>query len=110
MVAMSPPCWPSAARPPAFAGHFRISRLFREMTSLENVMIGLHASTRAEIFHALLRTRSSAARRKRSRHARVEALAFVGLSHVADQPAGSLPYGHQRLLEIARAFVRRNRA
>ena len=34
-----------------------------------------------------------------------EALDFVGLLPVADQPAGSLPYGNQRLLEIARAFV-----
>ncbi len=84
---------------------FQNLKLFREMTVLENVMVGLHAATRAEIFAALLRTpfqRREEARIRETAHA---ALAFVGLTHLADQPAGSLPYGHQRLLEIARAFV-----
>jgi branched-chain amino acid transport system ATP-binding protein len=75
------------------------------MTALENVMVGCHTQTRADILHALLRTgfqkREEAAITAKSR----AALDFVGLLGIADQPAGSLPYGHQRLLEIARAFV-----
>jgi branched-chain amino acid transport system ATP-binding protein len=84
---------------------FQNLKLFREMTALENVMVGCHTQGRADIFHALLRTgfqkREEAAIVARAR----EALDFVGLAGTADQPAGSLPYGHQRLLEIARAFA-----
>jgi ABC-type branched-subunit amino acid transport system ATPase component len=84
---------------------FQNLRLFREMTALENVMVGCHTQTRAEIFHALLRTgfqrREEASIAARAR----EALDFIGLPGIADQPAGSLPYGHQRLLEVARAVV-----
>jgi branched-chain amino acid transport system ATP-binding protein len=84
---------------------FQNLKLFREMSALENAMVGLHTETRADIFHALLR--SSFQRREEAEivaRAR-EALDFVGLLAIADQPAGSLPYGHQRLLEIARACV-----
>ncbi len=86
---------------------FQNLKLFRDMTALENVMVGLHTKTRAEIFHALLHTpfqkREEASIVVQAR----AALDFVGLLAIADQPAGSLPYGHQRLLEIARAFVAR---
>jgi branched-chain amino acid transport system ATP-binding protein len=86
---------------------FQNLKLFRAMNALENVMVGLHAQTRAEILHALLRTgfqqREEASVVARAR----EALAFVGLADIAERPAGSLPHGHQRLLEIARAVVAR---
>jgi ABC-type branched-subunit amino acid transport system ATPase component len=84
---------------------FQNLRLFRDMTALENVMVGLHASTGSEIFSTLLRTR-----RQRSEEAEIAergraALEFVELAGSANALAGSLPYGHQRLLEIARAIV-----
>jgi branched-chain amino acid transport system ATP-binding protein len=84
---------------------FQNLKLFREMTALENVMVGCHTLSRSEIFHALLRTgfqkREEASIVAQAR----EALDFFGLTGVADQPAGSLPHGHQRLLEIARALA-----
>jgi branched-chain amino acid transport system ATP-binding protein len=84
---------------------FQNLKLFRDMTALENVKVGLHAETRADIFHALLRSpfqrQEEAAIETRAR----AALDLVGLLAAADQPAASLPYGHQRLLEIARAVV-----
>lgn len=84
---------------------FQNLKLFRDMTALENVMVALHRQTRAEIFHALARSpfqkREEAAIAERSQ----EALEFVGLAGIADALAGSLPYGHQRLLEVARAYV-----
>jgi branched-chain amino acid transport system ATP-binding protein len=84
---------------------FQNLRLFREMTAIENVMVGLHANTQSEIFHSLIRTgRQKQEEREIAERAR-EALDFVGLLGSADAIAGSLPYGHQRLLEIARAFV-----
>jgi branched-chain amino acid transport system ATP-binding protein len=84
---------------------FQNLKLFREMSAVENVMVGLHAGTRAEIFHSLLRTRFQRAEEASILRGAHAALDFVGLLAFADQPAGSLPYGHQRLLEIARAFV-----
>jgi branched-chain amino acid transport system ATP-binding protein len=84
---------------------FQNLKLFREMTALENVKVGLHTESRSEVLHALLRTpfqrREESAIDVRAR----EALDLVGLLPIADQSAGSLPYGHQRLLEIARAVV-----
>ena len=86
---------------------FQNLRLFREMTAIENVMVGLHANTRCEIFHSLIRTRRQKQEEREIADRAREALDFVGLLRSADIVAGSLPYGHQRLLEIARAFVAR---
>jgi branched-chain amino acid transport system ATP-binding protein len=84
---------------------FQNLKLFREMTALENVKIGLHAETRSEVFRALLRTPFQK-REESEIDARARAaLDLVGLLPAAEQIAGSLPYGHQRLLEIARAVV-----
>jgi branched-chain amino acid transport system ATP-binding protein len=84
---------------------FQNLKLFRQMSALENVKVGLHTESRSELIHALLRTpfqkREESAIDARAR----EALDLVGLLPLADQPAGSLPYGHQRLLEIARGVV-----
>jgi branched-chain amino acid transport system ATP-binding protein len=84
---------------------FQNLKLFREMSAVENVMVGLHAQTRSEVFHSLLRTPFQKTEEATILRRAREALDFVGLLAFADQPAGSLPYGHQRLLEIARAFV-----
>jgi len=84
---------------------FQNLRLFREMTAIENVMVGLHANTQSEIFHSLMRTKRQMLEERNIAEQARESLAFVGLAGSADVVAGSLPYGHQRLLEIARAFV-----
>jgi len=84
---------------------FQNLKLFKEMTVLENVMIGLHCKTRAEMIHALLRTRFQRAEEASILERAHAALDFVGLADLADKLSGSLPYGHQRLLEIARAIV-----
>ena len=84
---------------------FQNLRLFREITAIENVKVGLHANTQSEVFHSLLRTRRQRQEEREIADRAREALDFVGLLGSADVVAGSLPYGHQRLLEIARAFV-----
>ena len=86
---------------------FQNLRLFREMTALENVMVGLHADTASEIFHSLIRTGKQRREEREIAKRASEALDFVGLAASANAVAGGLPYGHQRLLEIARAFVAR---
>lgn len=86
---------------------FQNLKLFRDMTVLENVMVGMHGETHCEIWHSLLRTRTQrneeAAIVERAR----EALDFVGLLHLSDTKADELPYGSQRLVEMARATVAR---
>jgi branched-chain amino acid transport system ATP-binding protein len=84
---------------------FQLAQLFQNLTVLENVKVGRHIRTKAGLWAAL--TRPAWARREEAdteRRAR-ELIAFVGLDDQAEAPAGALPYGQQRLLEIARALA-----
>jgi len=84
---------------------FQTLRVFPEMSVLENVAVGFHTHTRAEVLDALLQT-ARAGREERQTMARArDALAFVGLRIDPAMPAGALAYGQQRLLEMARALV-----
>ncbi|CAN5179122.1 branched-chain amino acid ABC transporter ATP-binding protein/permease [soil metagenome] len=84
---------------------FQNVQLFGEMTALNNVMVGLHhrfASNLLEVALALPRYR----REHQQATARaMSLLGFVGLSDLAHEEARNLPYGKQRLLEIARALA-----
>jgi branched-chain amino acid transport system ATP-binding protein len=80
-------------------------KLFREMTVLQNVMVGLHATTHAEVIAALLRTSGQRREETQIVDASRRALSLVGLEKYESQVAASLAYGHRRLLEIARAIV-----
>ena len=84
---------------------FQNTELFGAMSALENVMVGFTATIRSGFAATALRT--PVARREEARvRAQAKALLeFVGLSDYADSPAGSLPFGHQRRLEIARALA-----
>lgn len=84
---------------------FQNLKLFPEMTALGNAAIGLHATTRAGIFPALLRTPAQRREERAIRDQAMAALEFVGLGAMAGTRAGTLAYGHRRLLEIARAIA-----
>jgi branched-chain amino acid transport system ATP-binding protein len=86
---------------------FQNLKLFRDMTVLENVMVGMHGETHCEIWRALFRTRVQQAEEAAIAERAREALDFVGLLNLADTRADDLPYGSQRLVEIARATVAR---
>ena len=58
---------------------FQNLRLFREMTAIENVMVGLHANTHSEIFHSLIRTRKQMLEERDIAEQARESLDFVGL-------------------------------
>ena len=92
-----------AARGIAIA--FQDVRLFPEMTVLENVMVGGHASGRHGFWEAALRLprhwREEAAIRARAR----ALLARVGMADQAEIAAESLPFGQQRRVAIARALA-----
>jgi len=84
---------------------FQNIRLFAQMTARENVMVGRHARSRAGIWGGVLRTGSQRAEEARIREKTGELLALMGLAGHEEFPAGKLPYGHQRRLEIARALA-----
>jgi branched-chain amino acid transport system ATP-binding protein len=88
---------------------FQNLKLFRDMTVLENVMVGLHSKTRAEVVQAVLCTPGQRREETWMAHQARHTLAMVGLSEYESQPAAALAYGHRRLLEIARAIVSKPR-
>jgi len=84
---------------------FQNIRLFANLSALENVMIGRHLRTRAGVFGAMLRTRATRAEEAATERRALELLDYVGIRARANDRAGSLPYGDQRRLEIARALA-----
>jgi len=84
---------------------FQNIRLFANLSSIENVMIGRHARTRAGVWGAILRNRRTLDEERGIVRRALELLDFVGIRARANDPAGSLPYGDQRRLEIARALA-----
>jgi len=84
---------------------FQNIRVFANISALENVMIGRHVRTRAGVVGAVLRTRATVAEEAAIERRAGELLDYVGIAARANDPAGSLPYGDQRRLEIARALA-----
>ena len=82
---------------------FQNIRLFSALTVFENVLIAKHMRAKQNFLTAAFRLNRAEERRMRE-----EAMALLeeqGLSHLKDEVAGSLPYGLQRRLEIARALA-----
>jgi branched-chain amino acid transport system ATP-binding protein len=84
---------------------FQNIRLFGNLSALENAMIGRHARTRAGVVGAVLRDRATREEERAIERRALELLEFVGIAARANDAAGSLPYGDQRRLEIARALA-----
>lgn len=84
---------------------FQNLQILREMTVLENVMVGRHLHGRAGIAQALLR---SAALRAEERAIEDAAIALLDRFHLADRAhalAGALSFGQMKILELARALA-----
>ena len=84
---------------------FQNIRLFANLSALENVMIGRHVRTRAGVLGAVLRNRATRAEESGIERRAAELHDYVGMRSRANEAAGSLPYGDQRRLEIARALA-----
>ena len=84
---------------------FQNIRLFANLSALENVMIGRHLRTRAGVIGAVLRDSATRAEEAAIELRAAELLDYVGIRARANDPAGSLAYGDQRRLEIARALA-----
>ncbi len=88
-----------------FARTFQNIRLFANMSTLENVMVGRHARTGANVLGAVLRCRKTRAEEAGIRERALELLNYVGLGGKSRGLANHLSYGDQRRLEIARALA-----
>jgi len=84
---------------------FQNLQVFGNMTVIENVMTGLHHRLKTGMLAAGLRLPSVLKEEKQTFEKALEHLSLVGIDHLAYEMAATLPYGNQRLLEIARAAV-----
>ena len=84
---------------------FQNVQLFGEMTALQNIQVGLHHSFASSIADVALHTPRYQREDKAATERGLGLLRFVGLSDLATEEARNLPYGKQRLLEIARALA-----
>lgn len=95
---------PSSIAGEGIARTFQNVQLFGEMTAIENVLVGLHHTYRSNTFDVIFHTRRCLKEKHETRMRAASLLQFVGLSDLANEEARNLPYGKQRLLEIARAL------
>jgi branched-chain amino acid transport system ATP-binding protein len=86
---------------------FQKIRLFRQLSVLENVIAGFHIRHSLPPWQYVIHGATFRQARDQCRHEAMELLTFVGLANEADIAAGSLAYGKQRMLEIARALALR---
>jgi branched-chain amino acid transport system permease protein len=88
---------------------FQTIKLFGDMTVLDHVMVGFARHSRSGIGSAIIRNRRSIEEAETSAAEARELIRFVGLAGLENRPASVLPYGHRRLIEIARALAVRPR-
>lgn len=79
-------------------------RLFGQMTALENLLVAQHGSVNSHLLPGIFNTRSFREKEQKAEDRAWQWLGFMGLEDVANLEAGTLPYGMQRRLEVARAM------
>ena len=84
---------------------FQNVQLFGEMTALQNIMVGLHHTFKSNLLEIALHLPRYLKEEREARSRGLALLKFVGLEDLANEEARNLPYGKQRLLEIARALA-----
>jgi len=96
---------PEVSARAGIARTFQNIRLFKQMTALDNVLLGMDSRLRTRFWHAALRLPLHWRERTESVRRAMDILRFVNLDQEARQLAENLSYGHQRRLEIARALA-----
>jgi len=96
------------------AGHglvrtFQNVRLFKKLTVLENLLVAQHTHIQTRLLPGLFQTRSYRQSEQQALENAVQWLEFMGIKQYANRESGTLAYGHQRRLEIARCMVKRPR-
>jgi branched-chain amino acid transport system ATP-binding protein len=86
---------------------FQNIRLFKALSVVDNVMIGQHIHSPTPVLSILLCGRKAAEGERAAREEAMKALQVVGLEERAEEIVSNLPYGQQRLVELARALAAR---
>ena len=84
---------------------FQNVQLFAELTLIENIMVGLHHRYRGSVAGVAIGLPAARLEESEARTRATSLLRFVGLQDQANEEARNLPYGKQRMLEIARALA-----
>ncbi|MCF6178696.1 MAG: ABC transporter ATP-binding protein [Geopsychrobacter sp.] len=84
---------------------FQTIRLFSQMSVAENIMSGRHIKSSQKLWHGIIHTAASRRDELFNWHKVEEQLDFFDLGEFAATPTGSLPYGIQRRVEMARALA-----
>ena len=82
-------------------------RLFRNITAIENLLVGMHMHLKSTWWGAVLNTRHTREDERRATEEAIRLLEFIGLRGRGDVFARNLAYGEQRRLEIGRALATR---
>ena len=88
---------------------FQNVRLFKEMTAVENLLVAQHQNINTNFFAGLFKTPGYRQSEREAMGHAAEWLERMELTEVANRPAGTLAYGQQRRLEIARCMMTRPR-
>jgi branched-chain amino acid transport system permease protein len=84
---------------------FQNNQIFAEMSVKENVMTGMHARAKSDFLRSVFRLPGFRKEERLIERRCLEILEFFNLLDMADEPAGTLPYGLQKRVEIAKALV-----
>ncbi|MEY4911669.1 MAG: hypothetical protein RL761_1332 [Pseudomonadota bacterium] len=95
---------PSSIALSGIARTFQNVQLFGEMSATDNVLVGLHHTYKSNVLDVMLNTPRYKREDQAAREQAASLLEFVGLTSLSNEEARNLPYGKQRLLEIARAL------
>lgn len=84
---------------------FQNIRLFKSLTVVENLLVAQHRQVKSGLLHGLFATSAYRHAEKAALERAAMWLERMNLTSVANRPAGTLSYGHQRRLEIARCMI-----
>lgn len=84
---------------------YQVIKLFSGMSVIDNVLVGMHTKLQRNFWQDVFHSKGMRESEKEAFSKAHELLELVGLDQYADHPAGSLAYGQQRLVEIARALA-----
>ncbi len=84
---------------------FQNIRLFKKLTVMDNVTVGMHSRTKSNLFDAVFKTKRREKEEQEGEERALEILEFMNLRELRYHLADSLPYGAQRRLEIARCIA-----
>ncbi len=80
-------------------------KLFRSMTALENVMIGGQLPAKMNFARFLVDPFKTKREEEELREKAMEIMRFIGIEQYADRTVGNLPYGRQKMTELARTLM-----